>query len=289
MLEPSRLQITVEGRGVRVGGNPAVTQALQSDGNGAAIAPGNTITLRGTVARDSVLYFRAAHTTPELYAVGDALFTGLGLESGGTAKVTIGIADGHLRYRLHRPDGTEAAPAATAGFDGPGVRAPVTHVPPSYVNSPATLAQTYIAAINARDGKTLCAIFTPELQRLYAENGKAPCWMLVSAYIDYTGENAERQFVRYGQFTVGDLRERHANSHLYVGVPLRLDTRFELAGSASVNAKPRLREKIDDVLWIEELDGSWRIAKPSLALMAAGLVGRAPDDDPLAAPAPASP
>jgi hypothetical protein len=230
-----------------------------------------------------VLYLRAETTTPKLYASGDALFTHLGLEHGGTATVTIDIRGGELRYTLHRPDGTTAGPAASAGLAGPGAGLPIGDVPEAYVDTPETAAATYVAAVNARDGRTLCGMFAREVRTRYVMNG-LPCWATVATSIDFAGESAVRAFRSIRLFKIGTPAERAVGGHRYVGVPLTLDVRFRRAETASMSAQPILRMGVDDELWLEQDGERWRIAKPSLALMTAAAVVVSRDEDPLAPP-----
>jgi hypothetical protein len=285
MREPSTLQVTVAGRRVRSGGNPALTQVLPDDGRGEIIGPGNTITLTGTVSAGSVLYVRASAMTPRVFAMGDALFAQLGLERGGKATITIDVAHNHLHYTLHRADGTTRQPVRVAGMGGPGTAVAPAAVPSGYADNPRQTATTYIAAVNARDGQTLCSLFTTALRARYATILRTPCWATVSSFIDFTGENAERAFKSVHLVTIGKPRRQSVGAHRYLGVPLKLDIRFVRAPTAGGTPRFPLREAVEDVLWLERDGGSWRIAKPSLALMTATAVAKG-SGDPLAPPRP---
>lgn len=288
MNEPSKVHVTVTGRTVSGGGNPALTQWRPGDGNGLGVQPGQTVTITGPVSAGSYLYLRADNHKADVYASGEALFSRLGLEHGGTATVAVSLEGDQLRYLLHRPDGSTGSPVAIAGRGGPGVAVRIADVPAGYADNPEQAARTYIAAANARDGRTICELFNATVQGKYQSvdaGQQMPCWMLVSAFIDFSGENADRTFQSELLTKIGIAKEQTVAGHWYVGVPLTLDVRFRRADGASTIARPQLRQTLQDMLWLEKDNrGRYRVAKPSLALMAAGSVGRARNADPLAPP-----
>jgi hypothetical protein len=254
-----------------------------SDGSGAGVEPGQTVTVTGHVSSGAYLYLRAQSRTGAVFASGEGLFHQLGLEHGGSATVEVSLVHDRLRYALTRPDGTSAGPIATGGLGGPGPDAPVPGPAAGYADSPEEAAHTYVAAINARDGATVCSLFTKTLQQAYNRE-QMPCWAIVTVYIDFTGENADRAFKNLLLTATGSRRVQTVGGHRYVGVPLTLNFGFARASSASTVDHPQLRQTVDDVLWLEHVGSRWRIAKPSLALMTAGALVRQPGEDPLAAP-----
>jgi hypothetical protein len=277
--------VTLSGRALSGGGNSVLAQFRGADGTGLGVQPGQTVTITGHVSSGAYLYLQASSRTSKVYAFGEALFDQIGLEDGGVATVQVTLEHNHLHYALTAGDGTTKAPIATGGVGGPGSAMPIPSPLPGYADTPAQLARTYVAAVNARDGQTICSLFAGALRNRYSTiEPHMPCWAVVGAYIDFTGDNAEREFKSMLLTNVGAQRTATAGDHDYVGLPLTLDVRFRRAAGASTIAHPQLRQSFDDVLWVTQQDGAWRIAKPSLALLAAGYVGRGREVDPLAAP-----
>lgn len=279
------VEVTLSGRELSGGGNSVLAQFRGAGGTGLGVQPGQTVTISGHVSSGAYLYIRADSRTSKVYASGEALFDQLGLGDGGVATVQVALEHDHLHYTLTGGDGATKAPVATGGVGGPGSAIPIPSPPPGYADTPAQLARTYVAAVNARDGQTICSLFAGALRHRYSTfDPHMPCWAFVGAYIDFTGENADREFKSMLLTKVGARRTATAGDHDYVGLPLTLDVRFRAAAGASPIAHPQLRQSFDDVLWVEQQDGAWRIVKPSLALLAAGYIGRGREVDPLAAP-----
>jgi len=265
----SNLRATVSGRAVHGGGNRAIAQFVPTDGHGEALVPGNVVTLTGTATRGSVLFVRVRDITKHLYVTGDAMLWPLGLQHGGTVRLTFSVSRAGIRYRLRRPDGTVVGAKLHAGYAGPGVADAVPAVPRSFVASPGVAAATYVAAADARDGKTLCGMFTKAVARRYRQ-GMTPCWATVAGFIDFTGENNPRSFEDEQLTAVGPLRHHGP----YVGVPLTLAVHFTPTQYMPRTGGPPLFERVHDVVWLLRVSGAWRVAKPSLALMAAAYIVR---------------
>jgi hypothetical protein len=93
----------------RLGSMPGLVQGLPSQG---AFFPGDEIRVSGTAPVGTTLFVAAGARLDDgqHYLAGQALFKSIGLENGGEAVVTIGLADETLEFRLSRPDGTTVGP-----------------------------------------------------------------------------------------------------------------------------------------------------------------------------------
>jgi hypothetical protein len=150
--------------------------------------------------------------------------------------------------------------------------------------SPRQVARDYVTAINKHDGDRLCGLFVKRLQRKYRYHGHF-CGRLVGGLIGYGEESDTPTFVRGRLTSVGHPYERRNYGRSYTGVPMRLAYVFD--DPTSTDGKPK-RVQFRDVLWLERVHGSWRVAKESLALYRAWAAYQIPDDvlgppDPLAA------
>jgi hypothetical protein len=158
---PGRLHVSVSGRRLRVGGNPAVTQVLPADGSGEALVPGSRVTSSGQAGAGSYLYLVARSITPHHVAFGEALFDHLGLEHGGKATIEVGQKDGRFTYDFRRDDGSRLAPLQTRLQAGPGPAASLPPLPAHEADTPEQAVRTYVDAVNAHDGKTICQLLVP--------------------------------------------------------------------------------------------------------------------------------
>jgi hypothetical protein len=148
--------------------------------------------------------------------------------------------------------------------------------------SPRQVATDYVAAINKHDGDRICDLFVTRLQKKYRYKGHS-CGYLVGGFIGYGEESDTPTFVRGQALSVGRPYEQTSFGRTYTGVPIRLAYTFD---DPSEDAPQHVRFR--DILWLERGDGSWRIAKESLALYRAWAAYQIPDDvlrppDPLAA------
>lgn len=144
------------------------------------------------------------------------------------------------------------------------------------------VAEDYVTAINKHDGDRICDLFVEKLQKKYRYRGH-PCGRIVGGFIGYGEESDTPTFVRGRLRAVGRPFERRNYGRVYTGVPLSLTFRFD-----DPTEPPTPQVRFRDVLWLERVDGSWRIAKESLALYRAWAAYQIPEDvlappDPLAA------
>jgi hypothetical protein len=278
------LDVTVAGRVVRAAGNRALTQVVPTDGMGDFVPIGRQVSLTGVASRGSVLYLRAGAMNRRLVAYGEALFTRLGLEHGGTATVIARVRAKTVSFALRRPDGTVAVPAAVTGIAGPGVGVPQAVLRDGYADSPPQAAATYVRAIEARDGETICALLEPQARHALTRGSTTPCWYLLHGLIGARlHENDPTQFSHMHVRSLDVGNERTIAGHRYRDVHLSLAVTYDPAPSGTRQAR-----RLTDVVWLEQLRGQWRIAKPSAALSyAMGATGAAQQTlappDPLAA------
>jgi hypothetical protein len=279
---PGKLGVTISGRRVRVGGNPAVTQVVPTDGSGAGLVPGSRVTLTGQVSAGSYLYLRAQRVTPKYVAFGEAIFNHLRLEKRGTATINVRLVGGKLIYDFRRSDGARLEPVRTTLQAGPGPRGKVAPLPAHEADTPEQAIRTYLAAINAHDGKTLCELFTPSARATF-RNQLVPCWQTVSGHIGYGEESSTPLFQRVELITIGSRYTRTNYGAKFSAAPIDLDVHYTNVGSSQGAAGARLH----DLVWFQQTKTGWRIAKASKTLYAA-FSGNAPQDvlappDPLAA------
>jgi hypothetical protein len=123
-------------------------------------------------------------------------------------------------------------------------------------------ARAYVTAINAHDGRTVCGLMLPSAAYEFRIEGWGECPKFVSAYIGYTEDSGSRKFLRA---SVVSAEEGEARGELH-SVRLAVQVTFE--GSDAI---------LEDVLWLVQRDGSWRLAKAS-ALLYAAFGGNANED-----------
>src|SRR5436309_2318626 len=194
LTEPGTLDVKIAGRKVRVGSNPGLTQVISADGAGALMVPAR-VTLRGKASEGSYLYIEAASLESEHYASGEALFRGLGLESGGTATIDVRLEGGRVTFVFRRADGKELKPLRWSHVDGPGPGLELPWLPDHYIDNPRQGVETYVAALNGHDGKTICELWTADLRERFVQD-RIPCWALVSGLIGYGSESDSHIFQR---------------------------------------------------------------------------------------------
>src|SRR5215216_3827387 len=175
--QPGTLDVTIPGRKLRVGSGAGLTQVLPDDGIGTLFAPA-TVTLDGKVSNGSYLYISARSSKPEHLARGEALFRHLGLERGGTATVDVELDAGQVVFSVRRRDGTIVRPLRYMHVEGPGPKAELPPLPAHYADTPQQGVRTFVAAINARDGKTICQLWTAQLRERFSTEDY-PCWAAV--------------------------------------------------------------------------------------------------------------
>jgi hypothetical protein len=150
------------------------------------------------------------------------------------------------------------------GFSGCGTSS--ANAPGS---TPAATARAYVDAINAHDGKTICGLMVDSA----ADEFRTPqitCPKFVSAYIGYGEESDTDTFARARLLDVDEGKSSGALRSVKMRVELQLNDQG--------NESRRIKKTFDDVLWLVERDGGWRLAKASGVLYAAFAAYNVPDD-----------
>jgi hypothetical protein len=129
-------------------------------------------------------------------------------------------------------------------------------------SSPDETARAYVAAVNARDGETVCDLMVDAAAYEFRIPGWGECPKFVSAYIGYQEDSGSPVF-RGAQIL--DVREGERTGELR---SLRLRIELDREGG---------QEILDDILWLVEEDGGWRLARPS-GLLYAAFGANVPDD-----------
>jgi hypothetical protein len=131
--------------------------------------------------------------------------------------------------------------------------------------SPEQTVRKYVEAINAHDGKTVCALLLASAAYQFRIPNWGECPKFVSAYIGYAEDDPTASFHRAQTVR---LEPGQARDEL-VSMKARVEVERD---------EGRQREALDDVIWLVERDGRWRIAKPSALLYAAFGAYQVPED-----------
>jgi hypothetical protein len=255
LTQPGTLDVEIAGRKVRVGGNPGLTQVVPADGIGSLGVP-TRVTLKGTATDRAYLYLHALSEEPEHWASGEALFRRLGLARGGTATIAVKLSAGKVVFTLRRPDGSVQRPLRWSHLEGPGVRARLAELPNHYADNPTQGVRTYLAALNAHDGKTICRLWTPDVRARFTVRNH-PCWTTVTGLIGYGGESDSRLFERAELVDVEKSFERTRYGVTFTAVPVSIRSRYRRS-----RYSPAI--EIGDqkwILWFRRTSDGWRIAK----------------------------
>jgi hypothetical protein len=137
-------------------------------------------------------------------------------------------------------------------------------------SSPEEAARAYVAAINARDGKTVCGLLLDSAAYEFRIPDWGECPRFVSAYIGYAEESDTDTFHRA---RIIELEAGRRSGELQ-SIELKVEVELHEDGN---DAEP-IRKTLDDVLWLVERGGRWRLAKASALLYAAFDAYTVPED-----------
>jgi hypothetical protein len=161
-------------------------------------------------------------------------------------------------------DGVQGTPPAPSADPSPQPAAPA---PPS---SPEDVARAYVDAINAHDGETVCGLMLESAAYQFRVPGWGECPKFISAYIGYGEESDTNTFHRA---RILDLTSGERQGELR---SLRMSV--EVEQNEQGNELNRRTVTYDDVLWLVEREGRWRLAKASGLLYVAFAAYQVPDD-----------
>jgi hypothetical protein len=165
---------------------------------------------------------------------------------------------------------TDAEPAAAGEF---GSYEPMTSLDEKEV------VETYVGALDDRDGDTFCRVVTSWISGRFDIAGTDPdastrkplrCPELVPVLIDFPWENQERDFKGARVTGFGDLDRRGDD---LVGVPVTIMLRLDEYGRGEYD------EPLEDLVWLTKETGAWRVAKLGAIAGWASLVQTERDDD----------
>jgi hypothetical protein len=250
------LDVRIAGRKVRVASTPGLTQVIPDDGIGSLLVPAK-VTLDGKASDGSYLYISARSGKREHAAWGEALFRHLGLDHGGIATIDVGLDEhGAVRFTLRRADGSTVAPLRFSHLEGPGPAVALPRLPDHYADTPEQGTRTYVAAINARDGRTICQLWTREVRKRFGDE-RTPCWALATGLIDYGSESDSPLFERLELLHVGNTFERTSRGVTFTAVPVSLRSHSRASRYSSRHETRDSRS----ILWLRHTSEGWRIAK----------------------------
>jgi hypothetical protein len=255
LREPRTLDFDIVGRNLRVGGSAGLTQVMSADGIGTLSVPAR-VTLRGKATEGSYLYIHAASVQPEHYATGEALFRGLGLSHRGTATIDVQLQASRVTFVFRHAGGGELKPLRWSHVEGPGAGKELPPLPEHYADTPKQGLKTYVAALNARDGKTLCRLWTPDA-RARLTRDPYPCWATATTLIDYGGDSGSPVFQRTELLKVGRTFERGREGVTFTAVPVTLHTYYL---ESKYSDKHVTSEDQVTVAWFRKTSDGWRIA-----------------------------
>lgn len=254
--ERGDLEVRISGRKLRVASTPGLTQVLPDDGIGALLVPAK-VTLEGRASDGSYLHISARSEQPDHVAFGEALFRHLGLADGGVATLDVKLDKaGAVTFVLRRPDGSTLAPLRVSHLEGPGPNVDLAQLPTHYADSPVQGTRTYVAAINARDGKTICQLWTDEV-RQHFHDAHTPCWALATGWIDYGSESDSPAFERLELLELGKPFERTSRGVSFTGVPVTLRSHLR----ASRYSNKHVTRDSHSTIWFRHTANGWRMAK----------------------------
>ncbi len=252
LTEPGTLDVKIAGRKVRVGSNPGLTQVVPDDGIGSLLVPAK-VTLLGTASAGSHLYISARSHKPDHWANGEALFGNLGLTHGGTATIDVRLEGGRVAFVFRLADGSVLKPLRRSHVEGPGPRAELPPLPDHYADTPEQGVRTYVAAINAHDGKTICELWTADLRARFADE-HSPCWANVTGLIGYGGEADSPTFQRAQLLSVDEPYTKTSYGVSFTAVPVSIRSHY-LTSRQSPETADR-----ETTIWFRKTRDGWRIA-----------------------------
>jgi hypothetical protein len=129
-------------------------------------------------------------------------------------------------------------------------------------STPEEAARAYVDAINARDGETVCGLLVDSAAHEFRIPDWGECPRVVSGFIGYQEDSGTDVFERA---RIVELREGEQRGELR-SLRLRLEVEQESG-----------LETVEDVLWLVEEDGSWRLARAS-GLLYLAFGGGIPED-----------
>jgi hypothetical protein len=146
--------------------------------------------------------------------------------------------------------------SAACGGSNPEGAAPVKSEQPPGASTPEQTIRAYVAGINAHNGKAVCALLLDSAAYEFRIPDWGECPKFVSAYIGYVETNPDHGFQRAHIVAI----ERGEADGELLGMKVRLSVE---------RGEGRDREPLDDVIWLVQRDGRWRLAKASGLLYAA--------------------
>jgi hypothetical protein len=177
-----------------------------------------------------------------------------------------------VTFHWRRADGSELKPLRWLHEEGPGPKAPAPKLPDHYADNPPQGVETYVAAINAHDGNTICELFTSDFRSRFSRSD-APCWQLVGAHIGYGEEGSTPLFQHADLLHVGKGYTKTNYGARFAAVPIDVRLRYRAQRYSS-----ELKTfQIHDVVWFRKTPDGWRMAKASKTLYAA-FSGNVPAD-----------
>jgi hypothetical protein len=145
--------------------------------------------------------------------------------------------------------------------------------PPDTSLDEREVVEAYVHALNARDGARFCSLMVPWISGRFDIYGTDPeaslshpvrCPAFVAGFIGHIEDCCPPEFVSAEVSDVGDLDRRGD----VVGVPVTIT--LTQKDSSSADAAP-YEEPLQDVVWLTQESGAWRVAKLSQVAAAASL------------------
>jgi hypothetical protein len=136
--------------------------------------------------------------------------------------------------------------------------------------TPTEAARAYVEAVNARDGETVCGLLVESAAYEFRIPDWGECAKFVSAYIGYAEESDTDTFHRA---RILELEEGRRSGEVQ-SVDLKVEVELYEDGD---EARP-VQKTFDDVVWLVERDGRWRLAKASGLLYVAFDAYTVPED-----------
>jgi hypothetical protein len=241
------------------------------------------VLLRGAVDPRGYLYIRAVSSTPLHLARAEALFDPLRLEKRRSATLNVRLIDGQIVFTLHYPDGTSTSPARSMHSEGPGPMAALPSLPPHYADSPRQALATFLEAMLADDGKTVCELWTPAVRAAFAAEERTPCWAAAAARI-YDGGGHGPLFRRAEIVKVGHPNSRFSNGTRFTALPATLNVFFLTGLNGSIVSR-----ESSVVFWFTHTAAGWRIAQDPFLSIRLGAAPPGGPQDPNSTPGLRSP
>jgi hypothetical protein len=154
-----------------------------------------------------------------------------------------------------------SAACGASNSEGPVVE---SEQPPGALTPEQTI-RAYVDGINAHNGKAVCALLLDSAAYELRIPDWGECPKFVSAYVGYAEDNPEDRFHRAQVVAI----ERREMAGELLGMEVSL---------AVERDEGRDRESLDDVIWLVQRDGRWRVTKPSGLLYAAFGAYQVPPD-----------